>query len=320
MQPTLSITAPAPGMIYLNGRFAGEASDQSPLLIPVHPFGAVYLEYHPLEPGYAQFSRKIVMSGGVPMKDSLPEDLFILQWPCGISEIELSPEEIIPETVETFSLDGIPCRILRGRQSRLEVDVLTCPFPRTGTLPEMRRTGAFVTLTGAADKKRYILTFSGDLSRQTGFLMADRLEFDDGSTLRATLFQNDIAGHASQERWHLTEAGPRLLEAKPVWEDGAPRAPASAEETALACIEAALLSRFDEAEEFLSPALRGTSILQEITADCSGCLPMKYASDSGTIALAQTQSGSFARIRELAYRAEGAGSRWHLTALTPAHY
>lgn len=320
MQPTLSITAPAPGMIYLNGRFAGEASEQTPLLVPVHPFGAVYLEYHPLEPGQAHLARKIVMSGGMPMKDSLPEDFFVLHWPCGLSEIELSPEEIIPETVETFSLDGISCRILRSKQGRLEIGSLSCPFPRTGTQPALQRFGSIAALTGAADEKRYILTLSADLSRQTGFLMADRLEFEEGNTLRAMLFQNDIAGHALQERWQLTEAGPRLLETKPAWEDGAPRLPATAEETVLACMEAALLNLFDEAEEFLSPALRDTGILQQITADCSGCLPMKYPSDSCTIALVQTESGSFARIRELEYRAERTGSRWLLAGLTPVHY
>lgn len=320
MQPMLSITAPAPGMIYINGRFAGESSAQSPLLAPVLPFGAVYLEYHPLAPGHTYLTRKIVMSGGVPMKDSLAEDLFILYWPCGISEIELSPEETIPESVETFSLDGIPCRILRSKQSRLEIGALSCPFPRKGALPQIHRVGMSAVLTGTADDKCYILTLSGNLSHQTGFLMADRLEFEDGNTIRATLFQKDIAGHASQERWQLTEAGPRLLETKPAWEDGRPRTPASAEETALACIEAALLGLYDEAEEFLSPALRGSSILQQVSADCSGCLPMKYSSGGCTIALAQTENGSFARIRELEYRAERVGCRWLLTALTPTHY
>ena len=35
MQPTLAIVAPAPGMIALNGRFAGEASPDEPLLAAV---------------------------------------------------------------------------------------------------------------------------------------------------------------------------------------------------------------------------------------------------------------------------------------------
>ena len=37
MQPTIICSAAVPGMIYLNGRFAGEASDGRPLIAPVSP-------------------------------------------------------------------------------------------------------------------------------------------------------------------------------------------------------------------------------------------------------------------------------------------
>ena len=35
MQPTIIIHVPGAGMIYLNGRFAGEATPQRPLFAPV---------------------------------------------------------------------------------------------------------------------------------------------------------------------------------------------------------------------------------------------------------------------------------------------
>ena len=48
MQPTLVLSAPHPGMVYIDGRFAGEVSDEHPLLRPVGVQGPVYLEYRPL--------------------------------------------------------------------------------------------------------------------------------------------------------------------------------------------------------------------------------------------------------------------------------
>ena len=35
MQPTLVLSAPHPGILYINGRFAGEVSHQNPLFRPV---------------------------------------------------------------------------------------------------------------------------------------------------------------------------------------------------------------------------------------------------------------------------------------------
>ena len=64
MQPTIIFTAPVPGMIYLNGHFAGEASGDHPLFAPVSPFGAVYIEYRPLARGYPATATKCVFSGG----------------------------------------------------------------------------------------------------------------------------------------------------------------------------------------------------------------------------------------------------------------
>ena len=46
--PVLYISPDIAGLIYINGRLAGECDAQSPLSIPVAPQGAVYIEYHPL--------------------------------------------------------------------------------------------------------------------------------------------------------------------------------------------------------------------------------------------------------------------------------
>ena len=59
MQPTLAIIAPAPGLLSINGRFCGELAPDMPLYAPVHPFGAVYLEYRPFTPGWTSMARRL---------------------------------------------------------------------------------------------------------------------------------------------------------------------------------------------------------------------------------------------------------------------
>ena len=84
MQPTIVCTAPVAGMIYINGRFAGEASRERPLFAPVSPCGATYLEYRPLT-GSGALARRCVFSGGAPMPESLAgaEGLFVWAPPDG---------------------------------------------------------------------------------------------------------------------------------------------------------------------------------------------------------------------------------------------
>ena len=93
MQPTLILHAPKPGLIYINGRFAGEAGPDDPLLRPVTPRGAVYLEYRPLSGDCHSMARKLVFSGGEPLLPSAEEaeNVDIVLWPGGEIEVELSP-------------------------------------------------------------------------------------------------------------------------------------------------------------------------------------------------------------------------------------
>ena len=92
MQPTIICTAPVPGMIFLNGRFAGEAAGERPLFAPVAPSGAVYLEYRPLSGGGGGMARRMVFAGGAPLAESLEEaeGLACISWPGGALEVEFS--------------------------------------------------------------------------------------------------------------------------------------------------------------------------------------------------------------------------------------
>ena len=319
MQPTLAIIVPAPGMIFINGRFLGEASSDAPLLAPVHAFGAVYLEYRPLEPGWQALARKLVLSAGKPLADVLAEDVFAVCWPGNVTEVELAPPRDRAETEETLSLEGISLRIVRGERSRIEVGGLRCPFPENGQTPELRRLSGCAALTGAAGDGRYVLTLSPDLSWQTGFLQAARLEWESAALIRATTLRRDVAGHAVLERWQIDPAGLRLLSAEPTWEYGAPRAPASPEEAARAAIEAALLENDDEAESYLSPSLAARHPLDALAGLGTLCLPMKYGAPGNRpcVGLLRVETSGCASVLPVRYQAEKTGGQWRLTELSP---
>ena len=87
MQPMLAVTAPHPGLIYINGRFSGEVSREQPLLRPVCATGALYLDYRPLTNACRAMARRIVFSGGAPMMESIEaaEDLSSVIWPGNVT-------------------------------------------------------------------------------------------------------------------------------------------------------------------------------------------------------------------------------------------
>ena len=81
--PVLYISPDTAGLIYINGRLAGECDAQSPLSIPVAPQGAVHIEYHPLCAGVLGAARRLNLSGGYVSPLSEPPDgMYIVAWPA----------------------------------------------------------------------------------------------------------------------------------------------------------------------------------------------------------------------------------------------
>lgn len=319
MQPTLVITVPVPGMIYVNGRFLGEASPELPLFAPASPFGAVYLEYRPLEPGRQPLARKVVLSSGSPLSDILAEDVYAICWPGGITEIELSPSESAAESIESFILDGVSFKLIRGDRSRIEVGSLSCSFPSDARAPQLHRLPGCIAIAADTAEGRCILTLSSDLSRQTGFLKTSRLTVEPNGAITAVTSKGDFAGHAVLEKWQADPSGLRLISSQPTWMDGAPRVPSTPEETAIAAIEAALQGHFDESEQYLTPALRARHPLDAIGEMGSACLPMKYGVPDGRpcVGLIRIETGSCATVTPVYYRTETAADRFQLMELSP---
>ena len=102
MQPVLMLASPVPGLLYVNGRPVGESGDDTQIVVPVSPRGAVYIEHRPMVNGYLPMARRLTMSGGRVLTQSLDDapGLSMVLWPEGIVECTLSPEPIVAQPEE----------------------------------------------------------------------------------------------------------------------------------------------------------------------------------------------------------------------------
>lgn len=313
MQPTLVLAAPNPGIIYLNGQFAGELGPQQPLLRPAAPRGALYIDYRPLNDLCRPLARRLVFSGGEILPESAEnaDKLNVILWPGGVSEVELAPDPWeLPHSV--FSHAGRSFELLGGAEPRLLCDGrLLGRLPEGAEKPSIRELSGGTALLGSCTGGMYLLTADRELRAQTGFLRAQQIEIDPDGSIRALLPALDPVGHAVREIWQLSEAGLRLLSSQPSLLEGVPKWPQTAEEAAIAAVESARAGRIEEAESYLAPRLRQQHPLESILQLCDLCVRMKYAPPHSrpAVGLLRLQSDSFARVRPLYFRASPSAGR-----------
>lgn len=279
MQPTLAVCAAQAGILYLNGQFSGEISADEPLIRPIAPRGSVYLDFRPLTNACLPIARKLVFSGGKPMSESAQscEDIGIILWPCGVTEIELAPPPFPQAQARNFSFDGHMFSVCGVKPKLYSGDRLLGDLPEGASLPRAIKTPNAYAFVGDANGAMYLLTVDTDLKNATGFLYADKIEFDVSGDVRATLFERDFSGHARIESWQLTADGPTLLSTEAAWADGSARLPKNAEETALAVVQAALLGKKAEVRAYMTEELFASEKLDALYAQYELCTEMKYA-------------------------------------------
>lgn len=304
MQPMLIFSANHPGILYLNGKFAGEFSSETPLMRPVANRGAVYLEYRPLTRGVQSMARKLVFSGGIPMLESVEEadGVNVLIWPGGAVEIELTPETIgtIPQHIQLGGHDFLP------DGNRLLCDGrLISVLPDDAEIPELHFLSEGTALIGRCAAGKYLITTDTQLQTQTGFLCAHQIELESDGRIRAIASAEDLVGHATLELWRLTAAGLTLISSEPAWINGAPRWPQTPEETARAAVEAILVGLDSEAERYLAPGFQRLAPLSLLRERCDLCLEMKYAPPQARpcVGLLHLEGSRMGRISPLYFQA-----------------
>lgn len=305
MQPTIICTAPIPGMIYMNGRFAGEASAERPLYAPISPYGAAYIEYRPLAAGYDMLARKCVFSGGALLPDSVADadGMSVVAWPGAIFEIEFTPPRHL---LESFFLENTPCTLSWGDGAFLDVGGLRLSLPEAAQRPLLKRIHNCPLLLGDIQGGgQYLLTLTPDFTAQTGYLAADRIDFDGKDMLHAIIASGDTVGHSRLEQWIVDTTGLQRVSSEPIWSHGAPQWPQTAEDTMRAAVEAMLAGQYAESDGYFAQALAVNSPLNAITDLCDLCVPMKYGLPASRpcVGLLRAENLHLASVRPLYYRA-----------------
>lgn len=311
MQPILAVSSNHPGILYINGHFAGEVCPDAPLIRPVSSRGALYLDYRPLSTACLSLARKLVFSGGVPLAESVEaaENLNIILWPGGVTEVEISPKDA-HASPQQFQLNGHNFTLDR-ETLRLTCDSHhLCTLPEGAEVPELHSMSFGAMLMGRCSGGKYLLVTDAGFRNQTGFLMASQIDIEPDGLIRAVASPSDLVGHATLESWRLTPEGLMLVSAEPALAEGAPRWPKTPEETARATVEAALAGLDSEMECYLSPAFRSHMPLAGIREKCDLCVEMKYALPDSRpcVGLLRLEGTRLGQVTPLYFRASPSGN------------
>ena len=321
MQPILSIAAPVAGILALNGRFVGEVRPQEPLVLPVSAWGPLYLDFRPLEPPWQPIARRLTLSAGRVLAQGLAEDVFAVEWPGGVTEIEFSPargEAALP--VRRLSEQGVSYALAEGPSPALEIGALRIDLPPGALPPELqKRDGQLLFLGGTLEGARYLVGISADAGRQTGFISAARIDIS-GALVHAVVHEEDIAGHARLETWRIADGALIREGVESAWADGAPHWPQTAQDTMLAALQAAFLGLSGEADGYLAPQLAGGGLLERCVEGYNACAALKYGLPDarGSVGLLRAEAPNCARVFPLYYRAAPMGGMqgpWRIEAV-----
>lgn len=311
MQPMLAITARQEGLLYLNGSFCGELGPERTLFRPVNPFGALYLDYHPLTDAHRPMTRRLVLSGGHVLRESAEAaaGISLVLWPGGVVELELEPAPW-QQPRQSFSLGGKQFILEGSAEPGLWCEgALLGSLPVGAARPELHSLRETSLLLGSCRDGMYLMMLDREMHAATGFLMARRITLEAGDQALALLEPGDLVGHAVQERWLLSRAGLSLLSSEAAWADGSPRLPRTPEDTAIAAVEASLAGLMDEAESYLTPELVDRRPLDRLADVCDLCVRMKYPAPDGRscVGLLQLEGGNLAQVRPLYLHAVPSG-------------
>lgn len=325
MQPVLIVESPIEGLLYINGRLAGEVNSRGRISLPVAPWGAVYVQHHPLVPGYLPIARRIALSAGRPVAEGNAgqRGIATVCWPNGAIDLEVVPDRMAGEPSRTHhaQVNDIQLRLVDGEPSRIEVYRAEAYneqlLPSGAQPPELQVIDGFLYACGETDNGRYARIFAPDLSPALS-IDAREIELSSDGAVRALIEQGDLVGHAKLMTW--AQAGDQLqaTSSETLWAEGKPRWPDTPQDTALAAAEAILLDLQEEAEAYFAPnALGDLYAAREAIRAAGGATKLRYPLIDGrqAVGLIQVEAPNCATILPLYYHAlpmGGSQGTWRL--------
>ena len=334
MQPILMIRSDVPGVVYINGRFAGEAGDDQALSIPVSSRGTLYVELRPIADGFLPITRRIALSKGEPVPACLEgqSGAFLVHWPGAVLDLTLCPAPIAASPPpQTQPIDSASLEYSRA-QSTARLSLHDGDFHPSFVLeranpPAARRLrdGLFYFEGELDDGERYAMVVSPTLDSPLLLACGEALELLPDGAVRALTQLNDPVGHAQlcTYRSPAPSAPYEPINIELLWAHGAPRWPNTAEETAIAALWAARLGLHDELLGYFAMGSESAAhTLCALVENCHGCVRLKYPLPSGesAVGILSLASDNIGRVTPIAYRATmGGGSQgpWRLTSIAP---
>jgi hypothetical protein len=319
MQPLLIVSSDVPGMLYLNGRFAGELAQEAEAALPVAPRGPLYLEHRPLAAGYLPMARRLTLSGGMPISISDPSGFEAAAWPGGALEVLLTPEPRAARGQEVFDENGLLIEMEDGQLTVARDGARkNHPLPDGASLPEVVRLPGALCMTGSYDGGAYLIALGDDIETPLLSVSGREAFATPSGEARALEDMDDVVGHARLTRWTLSDGRFAPVSVEHFWTRGAPEWPRTPEEAALAALQAARLNLMDEARGYLAPGALGGAL--EAAMASGGALPLKYPLADGrpAVGLIEQANDWLVRIRPVYYHASPLGGPqgiWRLDRL-----
>lgn len=320
--PVLNISPDAAGLLYVNGHLAGECAAESPLVLPVAPQGAIYIEYHPLRAGFMPVARRLNFAGGYIAPGSEPiEEMYIVAWPGSAIDVEISPARAcMPMGALRLSAGG--CEILMAGDGGAPG---VARIARGGALMEARlpagardaraieTSDGNVMLLGRCDAGEFAQIYdleAGALALDVAGREISPAERGGVQVLRSA---GDAAGHVLREVWRPSGRGysRRILAVER--ERSVP--PDSPERAALMLCQALMLGLDAEARELAAdPARLGA--YRALLARYDACCALKYEPGAGRVGLMKLVAPGYARVHALSYAARERAGGWVIEDLS----
>lgn len=327
MQPMIMLTSAVEGIVSVNGDFWGEARPDAPLFRPVGPYGAIYLEFQPLAPGYLSMARRFAFSAGRPVPASFDglRGVSAVAWPFGVTELELAPDRVYPAVPEETLLTGAGRALrvrARGEKTVLSIEdagrPLTVELPDGAKEPTLAEGDGLLYVSGAREGGgRFVIALDAETGGERLRALGDEIVFLGGGRIAVAENVGDLAGHMRRTVWR--SAGERFepetpeLVANPSGEFRA-TTPADCARAALECVQ---LGLDEAAASYFDDGARMDEYARQVALSTGGTAQLRFAPPDGRHAVAAVRPlrSALAEAVPVYYEAVMRDGAWKLTEM-----
>ena len=327
MQPMLMLTSAVEGIVSVNGSFWGEARPDAPLFRPVAPYGAIYLQFQPLAPGYLSMARRFAFSAGRPVPASFDglRGVSAVAWPFGVTELELAPDRVYPIVPEETLLTGAGRALrvtARGERTVLSIEdagrPLTVELPDGAKEPTLAEGDGLLYVSGAREGGgRFVIALNAETGAERLRALGDEIVFLGGGRIAVAENVGDLAGHMRRIVWK--NAGERFepetpeIVANPSGEFRA-TTPADCARAALECVQ---LGLDEAAAAYFDDGARMDESARRVALSTGGTAQLRFAPPDGRHAVAAVRPlcPALAEAVPVYYEAVMRDGAWRLTEM-----